>query len=996
MFARRLRQPRPSRLVWLPLRPNAAPPPNPRPYSSRFFAPNKSPPAEPHHPRRPPPGRAEFLNPSHFYPPIEISSDSILKDATQQSPRPAEWDTIFAAQPAPVSVGTFVEFIHDGGIQFGAVLREPASKFNPYHNRMVVLTIDNELVRVHAQDITFCAPVGLRSAAAQAEDILAHRFDDLHSSRVQMVRVLHQFVRLAFDNKKQTALHLQAVHSNVAASDAMAPVSLAATVLRVASLCGAEMPSRFHQCAFAMRVYLAMCRDPSRWMVPGCVPSERALNVSVFHSSNALPPVATFFAIPLSTMGDIAEVLHYNHDVLAELDKYLGSLLATPKLREGILLDVTVWSGRKFRPAFSAMLFALVYPHQELLAKFLSLSALGQPVTRGSLQQFLRTLGIFDSPGADLADPWLSSGLLGRVKQNLLAATTQTDLAASSIHLAARSEEASGGFWDKYQHLRRTRKYFHDHTAFVLPGLSRLLAVSMEKINSRRFRLNVHVPDIASRVSPSSATFLEWSNSTTRLMSKLDHKLAFHADASPFKRFLFKERLPATSHFLGVGDISKPPFRPEGESFNCITLSFEYNSSLLDPMKKMGEFVSITFDTLTESQLHYIDSATMEKSLTGKLEPSIFGKLKLFSQTGSSHSQDEPKLNSAQHHDVNFIYNFLVRHFQWRNRNQAINVDPVRFCKAPQKSHSVDRENDSIHTDLLVMSPAAAFPKTDFFRRETSLFAQNLAASFCQWNGIAVFCRSQQVLGTSGDEHDGVLIKHDNVLLPDFTAQNYGQVAFARDVSGHISTPAFLFACNHVEDEKLSADKSVHVTKGLLSGSVDIVNAAFSMEAYLNQIQILAHAHFTQTAQVPFFDKPGHFSRLKALGYSLHGPLDAGKITRHCENLSAAALGAKYAAARQKKYWLLRAIEENPEKYTGLRCVVTKYAKGSDIEPLPLPGGASDGPLAEFSQIRVYCESLGVEADYVGVLGSGTTVGSDLEALGVLYVDAISSQLVLG
>ena len=169
-----------------------------------------------------------FLDPNSFYPEVEITDSTILDAVLQITYEPVKlWLEICTTNmTCTAQIGSFIEFIHDDEIQFGVVLREPHTRFNPYHNRMIVLTLHNELVKVYPQDITFSMHRILDEESISPHYVLTNRFNETYAPRAKLVRVLHQFMALVAEMRTLTSQYLEAAHSNLASDDKVAPVCL--------------------------------------------------------------------------------------------------------------------------------------------------------------------------------------------------------------------------------------------------------------------------------------------------------------------------------------------------------------------------------------------------------------------------------------------------------------------------------------------------------------------------------------------------------------------------------------------------------------------------------------------------------------------------------------------------------------------------------------------------------------------------------------------------
>ncbi|KAM9890860.1 hypothetical protein OXX79_011133 [Metschnikowia pulcherrima] len=957
-----------------------------------------------------------FLDPNSFYPEVEITDSTILDAVLQITYEPVKsWSEICTTNmTCTAQIGSFIEFIHDDEIQFGVVLREPHTRFNPYHNRMIVLTLHNELVKVYPQDITFSMHRVLDEESISPHYVLTNRFNETYAPRAKLVQVLHQFMALVAEMRTSTSQYLEAAHSNLASDDKVSPVCLSDLAKFTQALDQTPLPSYFHQSAFLMALRMDMCSDASRWIVPGCVSTERVTNLSISKSSNTVPPPPVMFATPVAVFTDVQSFMQYSDAQMSEFNKLLKALIDSPMNYDDLVLQFEIWEAKRFRSGLKAMMYAVVYPHPQILHKLSQMSILGPSAPSSeSIFSFLKKIGLYDNPQNPLTDPLMSAGLLGKVRRNILIASSSKDLETSTLHHSASVEANKNKFVDKFTHLRKSRSFFYDTTAYILPGLQSNMAISMEEINSRRFLINVHVADVASRLSPSSNTFAKWSASNAFLENSFNiadlDKTSLLPHEATRNMFFNKTRPKPHKDYFMVGDhSSERAYTSNSETQTCMTITFEYNSYLDDPMTSLSDTVRISFDELHGFQFKKFDESLLEKSLTGKLEPSLLGKLKLFKHKESKTTTEETVLDPDDHYHLNFLYNVLRRHFEARNRSYAVNLKQGSRPRDVKKTIIASEDSDMITSNVSLVQETIKHEKIEFFVSETKILAGRLVSEFAARNNIPVFYESKELLDQeeAGTVNDEVLIKHNNMLLPDFSASSYSQIPYGRDVSGHLSTPAFLFACNFVGLSMVNTNAATeNAPLGLRKGLVNVVDATESMKAYINQLQLLQHVHFTHTANNQLYKNAHKFSHLRSLGYSLHGALSKATIDAYSAKIMACSIGSEYFAARQRRYWVLKAVEQNPQEFCELRCVITHISRDIDMfsgnEDLEdsISSKGPEGILLSHSHaqtVRAYCEELGMEVDLVIGCESGVMVGSEKTAAGIVHANAATGEIVLG
>lgn len=940
--------------------------------------------------------RRVFLDPNAFYPQVEITDPSIMETALENTFEPYRtWLEIAKLNACAAAVGSFVEFQRGPETQFGVVLREPAAKFNHFHNSLVVLNLDNELVRVYPQDITFSAFQVLDPDWITSLNILRNRFDDAFASRVRLVQILHQFVAAVQSNGLRVKRDLQSMaYPHISATAHAAPTSLVqiAQLISGSDTSASAMPSYLAQSALLMALHLEMCHDMHRWMVPGCVPAERRTNIAAHGISNELPPVQLYFANSVLNMSSVADFMSYSQTQMEGLDRFLKHLLTSQQAYDNLVLSFSIWEGHQYRSALVAMKFALIYPHTHLTNKLSQLLVL-EGCSQRTLRKILTDIGIYDNPQNPLTDPLLSANMAGKMKETALAAFSSQHLLPSETQAASDKEISAGKLTDHFPHLRR-KKYYLDHVIYILPGKEWGLGISLEKVSSRKYMVNLHIPDVAARLSPSSLTFASWS-SNSAFLDSMGLANVFKAESAA-DILLKQNSIRRKPDYYSVGESFVEKQAEPGVQQTCMTLSFEFHTYETSPLEDLRSNVSVRFDTIDNLEVKYLDEKLLERTLTGKLEPSILGSFKLFNNAASK-SLDSP-LRDSDHYNINFIYNIMRRHFINRNRNYAVNADPDIFFKQVSKTLSIeDTESDAVSTDIQIESreEARKHARSSFFKNELNLFAGALAAAYATREQIPIIRRVQGLLPLSSE--DQVFLHHNNSLMPNFSATSYYEIAFARDAAGYVSPAAYFFSTNYLGERELLAlhgdsEETLNVALGLKDGFVSVVEAWRSMEAYINQLQLLAHLQFAAQSGKLHGENNREFLFLKGLGYSLHGPLPEASLQAQLEKLKTGALGSEFLRNKRDRFWKLRAVEQTAEKFTSFTCIVLRLAPEMET----LSKGDTFFSIKSPRIVCAYCEELAIEVHVSVRPDTDATIGAVIYASEILYVDSSEGECVLG
>lgn len=888
------------------------------------------------------------------------------------------------------SLGSFVEF-HDyltDSVEFGIVLREPVSKFNENHNKVLVLTLKNELHRVYPPDISFVAYQVLDKDWVHLLEILPNRFDLEHKNRKLVIEVMYQFVLNAVLLRPWVAEHLPVAFSRIANHSRITGCSLASILDQFPEK---VFESYFHESAVLLATHLEMCKDVSRWLVPSCM--RRSTNIVSLRCSNQLPPDPVYFANSVANMEAITDFLTFNRDELEDFDIFLRPLKAEPRQYDDMCLLFNIWEGKIFKLALDAMKFTAVYPHPELLSKFIKFETLEGNVTPSGLHDLLESIHIFNNSKNPLTDVVLSANLAGESLQKQLAVASTKDLKPSNSELV--SAGALDQLEDKFVHLRNSRVFYQDHIVYALPstkGPSKL-AVSLEKVNARKYLVNIHIPDVAAHINPSSDLFAELTSNSSplqRLGTLIGNDTIELLAQNAREKLLFENNTERKGYF-SVGDYygeeaSRSPPK------TCMTISFEYLTYVSNPLKDLGS-VRVTFDSLKDIQIKSLDMKLLNDTLTGKLEPSLLRPFRLFSRHQREPDDSRVEMDDNDHFNVNFIYNVLNSHFKLRNRHCASTPEPALMNRTMSRQLSYsENEPDSIVTELDIETEADAGKRSKaiFFKNEVEIFCGALVAAYCSRELVPAFLNVQDVDTPKDYEPneppnlDEVFISHNNLLLPNYHGNSYYQTLLARDAKGYVSLPAYYIGNNYLGKGQVVVTPGQNLPMGLPGGYVNVTDAMGNMEAFLNQLQILAHVHAKRPVSGSYLSLVEKLSFLKGYGYPIQGASVQRFLQHQTHRLKEAQLATDYIVDRHRNFWALKLLEqrmtesnEDPPIYT---CMVTHTGHDLGIGK---------------RLTRALCFELSVEIDILVPLNTDLCVGTTVKCNKVLYIDPVGGRCVM-
>lgn len=949
--------------------------------------------------------RRPFLDPNNFLPEVEITDPSISSLAAEKSHKPAlSWQQVCQRNTMEIPrPGSIVEFItNTSEVQLGVVLRTPSSQFSHFHNRMIVLAMNNDLIRVYPQDTTFVANEVFDAEWVESLDILQNRFNESFEPRIKLVQLVHYFLSSSKEIVPRVREFSAQMYSHVASSNGASPVTLFKLVNIFTSYLEMKLKNILDQSALLMAIHSYLCSDFKHWMVPGCMPQERKTNLSAWGSSNSLPYNTLYFATPTTIMASAHEFMAFGEQKISNFNNLVNRTMSARPSYDDLVLLFTIWEGREFLSIIHMIRYAIIYPHPQLLKQLSRCTALGEaPHTQRSLYDFMIALGIYENPQNYMTDPLVSSFILGDLDPQVLAGSSVKHLKPSTVCNFAESARKST-LKDHFGHLRR-RNYFNDHVIYILPGLKQCVAVSLEKANTRRYSINIHIIDPATKLCPSSKSFVEWAQTLSLLQNwtafqKENLVLLLPKDILDGILFMQNDDSRVSDYFK-VGDLNAGHKSKGIDSRiqSCMTISFDYNPSQTNPLENLSEKVSVTFDDISKCRIKKLDASTLELSLLGKLQPSIINTFRLFNRVTPAKPM-EIELGQDDHHDLNFIHSFLKIHFTLRNRSDATVVKPQGPDSRLRKNHSFDSATGNIITELQFQNDEVN-ERCSFFTSETEILSGALAATFCNRHNIPVFFRNQIFVDRKEDlEGEGIVIKHKNSFFPEFTANSYFQTAFARDKSGYVSTPASLFAYSHLNRVRLEPGMSgLNIRHGLDNGFVNVLDPSANMEAYLNQLQILSYVHNKCMNEGSLAAKMKRFSYLKAMGYQLHGPMDLLVLQSHASELDCSQMGAKYLLDKLDRYWLFKKLEQDENCIDKFTCTITRVHDDACDTSNSNSWIKSDFELRQEMYITVsaYCEELESEVLVLIPANSDCTIGTQFIADEIVLADSISNRLIL-
>ncbi|KAK6458892.1 ADC synthase [Scheffersomyces xylosifermentans] len=937
-------------------------------------------------------------------------------------------------------VGSIVEYLHPfkDEVSIGVVIREAQSKFNENYNKLVVLSFDNELSYVSPQICSLHFYKVINQDWLKTLNILENRFNESYEPRNYIVQILNHFVSQSIVLTHSIAPQFDIVHSQYSLPQNLSCISSIEIIesLKLSESILAKIDqSYYQQTLLLMGIHLNLVKSP-KWIIPSIYTMNRISNLVYGAHSNELVPIPTYLVNSIANSHAIDKFCDStkNEVGIKVLDKFLNSLLreqTSSKSRSFEELNhyINIWEGSTYKYLIEVLKLTVVYPHPTLTRELAKFSLFhGKITSPDTIYKVLSDLKIYNNSKNQLSDIYLSANLAGRNKLSALATSSMNEieptLNSDFLH--------SSKLVDKFPHLRKSQMFYQDQIVYGLPmsnyesASGSFMGISLEKLNSRKYVINIHIPDVITKVAPNSNLFSSIASnaasvrSFSNLIDTIPNGLFSNKllDQLKFKNQNLGE---SSSEILQVGDLAlaNPQFqsKPASEDTTCLTLSFTYNTYEGNPFSNVASKVKISFDSLSTVPIKCLSWSQLEDCLNGQSEISPFRLFRSSAKRLTNPSSTELKLSSDDSHSINFIFNVMKSHFKIRNLNGSSQLPPA-IVKETDDASSLSKSlsitnKDSKHEKIITKINLEAkeqqmnYSNSKFFINELDNFAANMASTYCDSNEIPILTQYQDMLQPANQpgpiereessDEDCVLISHNNKLLPDYKADSYFQTLLSRDADGFVSMPASYIGRNYLNNERIgiySGDNSRHVPRGLSKGYTNVSGAVEHFMALLNQLQLVNHIQLQTINQAMLasdrkFNISERFSYLKRYGYNLNGPLTPNTLNEQVVKITNGNRLVKYLGTRQKVFWTLKMLEqklleedfldsENENSSTSYECILTDV--GSVIED------------SKCRLSKAYCTDLDIELTVMSPTRKRFTIGAVVKCDKVAYLDPSQIQ----
>ncbi|KAI5966821.1 uncharacterized protein KGF55_000230 [Candida pseudojiufengensis] len=802
----------------------------------------------------------------------------------------------------------------------GIVVQNLQARFDERFNHCLVLTTENDILQVKPIDVKFQLHQFIPNNFVNFDSIVLQRHDLNHKDRQLTLKCLESLIHESKIFKRKTSATFNNLFSQFA-QDQVTPVTILDIVdairlresdlMRIAS-------SLFWQHVFLYSIHWNII-DSTSWLAPNYFEVNTASNLALWHHSNNCHSASHYYVNSRAIQSKVNQMLknfegqHYVNEVLEFLRNIRGMS------KEELNIYLKVFEGRHHSYIIEVMKFAIIYPHDSIMRQLSKLDLSNV----SDIYNLLVELKIYDSD----TDIYLSSGLFGSPTQMSVSNSSQLSNRASPIFNPK----------DNFKYLR-TKKFYHDHVIYGLGNdESTQFGISIETLNSRKYIINVHIPDLISFMPPNSSLFQNIFGSSI-IRRKIDYNNGSLNELYS-NEFKAKRRFKTYANYVENDEVWENIDKPKKKRRNiseatCLTISFELNSFDLKAFDSFKGKINISFDSISNVNVKNVNMKTLQKCLTGELEPSFFKLLRI--NRNMENVESDVRLNKVDIHNLNYIFHVMKSFFKSRQMAGAASVG--------------------------LKSEAG------FLLDEIKIFTGCLVAEFCSEHNIPVINRSQS-LDSIDYNQDKVHVEHDNMLFPAFDSEKYSHSIMARNINGNISESAKIISNNYLSPIKKSLTSFEQNTPlGLRRGFVDIFTIFDSGEALLNQFQLLSYTHYINTIQMCPVDQIQNFHQFKRIGYNLRGPLSQSQLS------SLIKPDSKIWEYLLNKYEKLKILQINKSK---LQCIVTSVIK-KDLNQVVC---------------RAYCFKRGIELKVISYR-QDIKIGSVVKVEEPLVIDFIEGECI--
>ncbi|ANZ75474.1 BA75_02100T0 [Komagataella pastoris] len=872
----------------------------------------------------------------------------------------------------PVDMGSLVEFIVDDEVRVGVVIKPPLGHFKTNLVSLEVLTAEGKIIETTQSRITLHIPNFI-----DASFLYRIENDKTYTEYQQVQYALISLIHFTSHGLEITMHRINAFaipYSHLSNRDECNAVS----VLKVAQILPESVfpTSILRPYSLILASHIHMTNEPLYWQVHTNQDIVSRISTSNW-DVNINSSRTVYIANSREMVQTLRQVQKLSNSELKDFRNFINGSISRSSERKSYML-------KKYRTILNFLKHFIVYPHDQLkstVSQILKQTLLEKTDLKDIDQKYIydsvQSLDIpYEGVLSDnfIPDPYLSATMMGQLKEGLHA-TTLTDIKGVNPH--STKETLTNKPWtDK---LHEIREYQHKATesttasknlkVYALPsrylsdiGYSEYseFAVSLEKINSRKWIFNVHIPDIVSFIAPDSQFF-------ENLVNKEQPLIGIHPKAEYVKQRLTYENFQlcnGSNHFIPTDWIPSFALRPVSSqiSLNCLTLSFIYS-----PHEMNWDSVRVEYKTDKISNVKKVSVEDLVDSLTNGSGFSLFQQ------------QEKTNLSSEDKEVLSDFQNCLISKRLSSHKNGSIDT----FMEKVQPVVSVHHTENKTTTEISMLKSSTENTFLDLFIKDVDYLTSDLLGSYSSKHGLPIFTRTQLRKKDVASEYlrqtegqpieDGRTIESKRSVLPDYTATSYEQLIMERGFNGDISMTAYVSALQYLLPPQLQLTSGQNVKLGMKNGRVRFLGCFQSLEVLTNHYQLLK-IHINEFEQFrELIDIKGYYSRNLS---QISNKLTIQDIQTKVETCT---MFLSWLETRNRRFWILQWLKAKTRQSTELifyKCIILDTCRHPHVA-------------------RAYCVELDIEVQMVLQPGMEAVAGDRLIMTSILYISPIEGILVM-
>ncbi|ODV94316.1 hypothetical protein PACTADRAFT_35121 [Pachysolen tannophilus NRRL Y-2460] len=926
-------------------------------------------------------------------------------------------------------IGSLVEAqLNSGEVIFGIVIKPSIGKFNESLNCLQVFTIDGKFINIRPCDVTFHIYKFYNVKFLQ--NFLNSEIEDFKYSHLQQVQyslILFIDYSLSVFEKLNSTSIFDYVFANISSDNIMKSLTLQNAYRSIPK----EGLSNRKITPFAVlfALHLKLTNDPINYQF---YKSSSSFNLTSNNNSNFTP---TYFVNSKNLQDKLYDVIYNLHqqdfDEFNDYVKLLLQEIAVNGVLNSNLLKSFYYTSNINKLIVSFLKYYIVYPHELFEKTLAKVIKNNQDRSPAAVFKLLVKLNIYrDDEINGFDDPLLSTDnfFVHPKNQTTLAVLNTNQL--SDTHSKVfnnwkfakddetyksnddnnnnnnNNESMSMEYQDFFKHLRNHNDltmHKKDIQVFGIPLRGNLLELgfnkqtsdlcfSIEKINSRNWIVNIHLPDVGSFISPNSNIFKQILERFIVKDFKLPNGLMSFLPNDIINGLVFKEI-----------DQQFEDYNEDEKVFNCITLSFQYRPR--DDEKNFeNPIVTLKLDKINDVKI----------LLKEELDYALGNSSSFFDTYTNPNIRTSLDLTP-----ITDIIQVLQLKRNFRKSFGSLNINFASQSLSVNNNHIKDDDILFDESKLQFKSSCNLKPfSTEAFYEELSLMIDEFSSIYSSNNHINAYFHTQTFREETTDKDDVVIVNPMNSLTPKYTASIFDHFLFERTYSNNL-TPTSYFCClEFLSQDELFTDRGNtsngggYMLYGLHNNLMKFGIPLSSLENLINQWQILKFLEKQFFLENPGFDE----SHLFLNGYLLN---EEDKVTRE-RNLDLKSFHKKYISKNEKvidfmtqnskRYWVLKWLENfykpvNRKFYEQNNLDNTVETESEFFPILSSPEAKSALPVffkcvvfqsnAYPRLARAYCMELGIEVEILLFSDTKVVVGDRLVCTTIVYLDSISKRLVL-